>query len=63
MWLAVIILWVATMCLSIVVKKEFVLNVLESNQAIFENVSVASVKISLFSFGLLVTFGALIEAI
>ena len=63
MWLAVIILGVATMCLSIVVKKEFVLNVLESNQAIFENVSVASVKISLFSFGLLVTFGALIEAI
>ena len=61
MWLAVIILGVVAMCLSIGIKKQFVSAVLEGNQAIFKNVSVVAVKVSLFSLGLLVTLGALIE--
>ena len=60
MWLAVIVLGVVAMCLSIGIKKEFVSAVL-GNQAIFKDVSVVAVKVSLFSLGLLVTLGALIE--
>ena len=61
MWLAVIILGIVAMCLSIRIKNEFVSAVLEGNQAIFKNVSAVAVKVSLFSLGLLVTLGALIE--
>lgn len=61
MWLAVIVSGVVAMCLSIGIRREFLSAVLEGNQEIFENVSVVAVKVSLFSLGLLITLGALIE--
>ncbi len=61
MWLAVIISGVVAMCLSIGIRRGFLSDVLEGNQEIFENVSVAAVKVSLFALGLLVTLGALVE--